>query len=183
MVAVAVLATLAVILAALLAFVVVRNGDQDGDPPSTTIERATDSTGPATTAVDIEDLATDGGTFPDVAGLVTSEASAVIRASGFGVAVPAHCFDTVESQSPAAGAVADEGAVMSLRFAPCIVPDFIGLRLPEARRIVDEEFVIGLLINWPAHCDDLVLDQSLAAGTVVDPGTEIDLTLEQDCDG
>jgi hypothetical protein len=39
------------------------------------------------------------------------------------------------------------------------------------------------LINWPAHCDDLVLDQSLAAGTVVDPGTEIDLMLEQDCRG
>ena len=181
-VTVAVLATLAVILAAVLAFVVVRRGDTGGEPPSSTLVQGANTREPVTT-VDIEALVTDGGTVPAVVGLSTADAREVISASGFDVAIPSHCFDAIESQSPAAGAVVTDETLMSLQFAPCVVPAFVGLRLPEARRIVDEEFVVGLLINWPAHCDDLVLGQSVPAGTVVDPGTEIDLTLEDDCSG
>lgn len=184
------LTTLAVILAAALAFFLVRRGDQTDDADgeqaresaSETIVRETDTSEPVT-STDVGALATDDGTLPDVVGLRTSDARDVINASGFDAAISSHCFDTVESQSPEAGSVADDGSVVSLQFAPCVVPDFVGVRLPEARRIVDEEFVVGLLIGWPAHCDDLVLDQSVPAGAVVDPGSTVELTLEDDCSG
>lgn len=179
LVAVAVLATLAVILAAVLAFIVVRR-DRGTDGADGATEPPTTADQPVST-VDVSALATDGSTVPDVIGLSVADARAVIAASGLDVAIPNHCFDTVVGQAPASGTAVDEERLVSVVFAPCVVPDFVGLRLPEARRIVDEEFVVGLLIDWPAHCDDLVLGQSVAAGTTVDPGTMVTLALEDDC--
>lgn len=182
--AIALLATLAVVLAAVLAFVVVRRGQEDGVtavPPADATSRETQPR--ELTSSEIEQRATDDGTVPDVVGLTTSDAREVVAQSGFDVEIPAHCFDTVESQTPTSGEAAGGAAVVSLRFAPCVVPDFVGLRLPEARRIVDEEFVVGLLINWPAHCDDLILGQSVEAGIVVEPGAIVDLELDDQCGG
>jgi len=62
-----------------------------------------------------------------------------------------------------------------------VVPDFGGLRLDSAKSIVEDDFVTGLLISWPAHCDDVIIDQSVAAGTAVDPGTNVELSLPTDC--
>ena len=180
---VAVLATLAVVLAAVLAFIVVRRGDDGGDPPSNTIGQEAATSGSTLAPADIAALATDDGTLPDVVGLATADAREVIRASGYGVMVPPHCFTTVESQLPPPGSVADENTVVALRFPPCIVPDFVGLRRAEAERIVEEDFVVGLRIRWLAHCDDLILDQSILANTVVEPGSMVILTLEDDCSG
>lgn len=182
MTAVAVLTTLALVLAAVLAVVLVRRGQDDAGTSSDATIPGRDDGGPVT-SVDLSARVTAGDIVPDVVGLRTGDARSVISDSGFDVEIPSHCFDTVESQSPSAGAEADASTVVSLRFAPCVVPDFVGLRLAEAERIVNDEFVVGLLISWPAHCDDVVLDQSIAAGTVVDPGTEVELTLEEDCGG
>ena len=182
-VAIATLGSLAVILMAVLAFVLVRRADQSADPSTPTAASEALTGPPSVPGVEVAELATDDGTLPDVVGLRIGDARAVIGASGYNVEIPSHCFDTVESQSPPAGSIGDENTIMSLQFPPCVVPDFVGLRLPQARQIVDEEFVVGMLINWPAHCDDLVLAQSVPAGTVVDPGTQIDLTLEDECSG
>ena len=187
--AVVVLSSLAVLLAALLAFLVIqRNGDDrtTGDDGTTGGERRSgsgstiDNDAPTTTAV-LDEFVTDAGIVPDVAGLKTADAEEVIAMSGFRVSIPAHCFDSVAKQSPAAGARVAPDTIIGLDFAPCIVPDFVGLRIPEAARIVDEDFVVGLFIRWPAHCDDLVLNQDIGAGTLVDPGTTVNLTLAQEC--
>ncbi|MEP4652735.1 MAG: PASTA domain-containing protein, partial [Ilumatobacter sp.] len=182
--AVAVLAALAVILAVVLAFVVIRRGDGGDSADSGAASTRSESTGnESSTSIDVAALATDDGSLPDVVGLRTADARAVLDASGFGVAIPSHCFDTVESQTPESGAVADASTTVALQYAPCVVPDFVGLRLPEAERIVEEEFVVGLLISWPSHCDDLVVEQSVESGSVVEPGTEVELTLADDCAG
>lgn len=183
MAAVAVLATLAVVLAAVLAFVVIRRSGQTEQASVDSVEPAVDTGVPVTTVEDIDARVTGDGTLPDLVGLSTADAREVARASDFEVAIPLHCFDTVESQTPTAGTAADPGAAVTLRYAPCVVPEFVGLRLPEARRIVDEDFVVGLLITWSAHCDDVVLGQSVEAGVIVEPSTVIELELAQECGG
>ncbi len=177
---VAVLATVAILLAGLLAFILVRRDDSATVTAPDTTTDPTDDTVPVVT-VDLAPLITDGSDVPDVVGLSTSDAQQVIDESGLEVAIPARCFDTVDAQSPAAGTAVDSDTVVSLEFPPCVVPEFVGLRLPDARAIVDEEFVVGLLIGWSAHCDDMVLAQSIEPGTVVEPNTEVELTLETDC--
>lgn len=186
---VAVLSSLAVVLAAVLAFVVIQRNsattDAD-DEPAATLEEGGETTEPDTTEPEVVPtvdgrVAAIDGQVPSVVGLTTEVASQVLADSGLRVNEPAHCFDVVSSQSPTAGTVAEAGDAVTLGYEPCVVPSFVGVRLDEAARIVEEDFVVGLLISWPAHCDDLVLAQSIPAGQVVEPGTQVDLTLENDC--
>ena len=123
----------------------------------------------------------DDGVVPTVIGVSTAEATAALEAHGFAVSTAPHCFDTVAGQDPAGGVEADPGTVIELTFDPCVVPDFTGLRLDSAISIVEDEFVTGLLISWPDHCEDVVLGQSIAQGTTVEPGTTVELTLRDDC--
>ena len=112
---------------------------------------------------------------------LSEEPRAALEAVGFVAATDPHCFEEVSGQEPAGGTVLQPGGVVELSFDPCVVPDFVGLRLPSARSIVEDEFVTGLLISWPAHCDDVIIGQSIAAGETVEPGTNVELSLRTDC--
>ena len=87
--------------------------------------------------------------------------------AGYVPVVATHCFVFATGSVPAAGTRLAAGAVVEVVFDPCVVPDFVGLTLEEAVALVD---VIGAMrIEWPDHCEPIVLGQSIAPGTVVDP--------------
>ncbi|MFK7920004.1 MAG: protein kinase [Ilumatobacter sp.] len=190
MATVAVLSTVAVVLAAVLAFALIqRNNAAENDTESvSTLDEGgetteVDTTEPAVSTSVVEVGSAFDGRIPSVVGLTTEEATVVAQLSGYEVAIPAHCFDEVSTQSPGTGIDAEEGAVITFGYEPCVVPNFVGLPIAEAERIVNEEFVVGLVVEWPAHCDPTVLTQSVAAGEVVEPGTTVFLDLEDDCSG
>ena len=112
---------------------------------------------------------------------VSTPPATALAANGYVVTTEPHCFDQVAGQDPAGGTVLEPGGAVALRFDPCVVPDFVGLRLPSATSIVEDEFVTGLLISWPAHCDDVIIGQSIPAGETVAPGTNVELVLRTDC--
>ena len=121
------------------------------------------------------------GQVPDVVGASVDDARGALEADGFVVVAELHCFDEIAGQDPVGGTELGAGEPVELLFEPCVVPDFVGLRLDSAKSIVEDDFVTGLLISWPAHCDDVIIDQSVAAGTAVDPGTNVELSLPTDC--
>lgn len=189
--AVVALSSLAVILAAVLAFVLIQRNRadttaDDGEAPAATLEEGGVTTEVATTEPDLvttadEPVVPADGRVPDIVAMTTGDASQTLVDNGFEVSVPRHCFDVVSSQSPLAGVAAEPGDAVVLGYPPCVVPDFVGMRIDEAARIADEEFVVGLLVEWPPHCDDIVLAQSIPGGEIVQPGTTVFLTLEDDC--
>jgi hypothetical protein len=175
---VATLSAVAVVLAIVLVVVVVQrqDGSTTATVPGRTVPGATSGSAVPTT----RDVVPDG-IVPSVIGLTEADARESLEAEGYLVRVPPHCFDRVSGQDPASGTPLDDGSFLELTFDPCVVPDFVGLSLPTARSIVEDDFVVGLLISWPEHCDDLVLGQSIAPGVTVEPGTEVALELRTDC--
>jgi hypothetical protein len=107
---------------------------------------------------------------PNLVGMELSAAVSMVDAAGLRIRWPSHCDDRVTTQSPAAGTVVARGTEVAVDLVPCIVPDLVGLRLEAAKVTVA---AAGLRISWSAHCDDVVLGQSPAAGTRVDPGHEV----------
>ncbi len=136
---------------------------------------------PSTTEVAVTIAPVAEGLVPDVIGADIDAARDALAAGGYVTAVEPHCFDEVAGQVPIGGTELDAGGTVELLFEPCVVPDFVGLRLPSARSIVEDEFVTGLLISWPEHCDDVIIGQSIPAFETVAPGTNVELELRTDC--
>lgn len=130
------------------------------------------------------------GQVPNVVGLSESDAKSTLKAAGFAVvttkasstSVPA---GDVISQSPAAGTVMAAGATVTIEVssgapsAPRVsVPDLVGLRFIEA---FNELQGAGLKINVEFTTSTeyvlTVAEQSPSAGTSVDPGTVVTVTI------
>lgn len=134
-------------------------------PPPTT------SPLPTTTAPAVQTVA-----VPDVAGLGIGDARARLSGAGFVVdSAPACSNGIAQTTAPAPGTQLEPGSLVTLAIAPCIVPNYVGLRLDDA--IAISRSIDGLTISWPDFCDDVVLGQSIAGGTGVARGTNIALTL------
>jgi beta-lactam-binding protein with PASTA domain len=111
---------------------------------------------------------------PNVAGMRLTQATSVMAGAGLNIGWPSYCDDVVTSQSPAAGARVASGTRVAVELVPCVVPNLVGMRLEAAQAAIE---AAKLLIEWPAHCDNLVLGQSPAPGTRVDPGTKVSVQL------
>ena len=178
----ALLGTLAggAVIAAILVVVLVATQRQENASTASVPVRTLPVT-PSTTEVAVTIAPVAGGLVPDVIGADIDAASDALEAGGYAVAIEPHCFDEVAGQQPIGGTELDAGGIVELLFEPCVVPDFVGLRLPSARAIVEDEFVTGLLISWPEHCDDVIIGQSIPAFETVAPGTNVELELRTDC--
>ena len=130
------------------------------------------------------------GQVPNVVGLSQSDAESTLDAAGFAVvttkasstSVPA---GDVISQSPAAGTVMAAGATVTIEVssgapnAPKVsVPDLVGLRFIDAFNALQSA---GLKINVEFTTSTeyvlTVAEQSPEAGTSVDPGTVVTVTI------
>lgn len=121
-----------------------------------------------------------GPIVPSVVGLDEIAATTALTNAGYVPVVNPHCFLEAAGTFPAAGAELSLGSMVEVVFEPCIVPDFVGLTLDEAVALVQD--INAMRIEWPAHCDDVVLGQSIAAGTIVAPfSTTIFLDLPSIC--
>jgi beta-lactam-binding protein with PASTA domain len=176
---IAALSGLAAILAILIVVVIVvqrQDNDTTASVPLRTLPGAS-----LASEVDVTIAAVADGVVPNVVGAAAADARAALESDGYMVVTEPHCFDQVSGQIPAGGADLDDGGRVELLFEPCVVPDFVGLRLAAAISIVENEFVTGLLISWPEHCEDVILGQSIPPGTTVEPGTEVRLTMRTNC--
>ena len=106
-------------------------------------------------------------TVPDITGLDETAARDALSGRGYVPVVTPHCHTVASGSVPAAGAERRVGTDVAILFDPCVVPDFVGMRLPQATALVEE--LVGIGIEWPNHCDDIVVGQSVAPGTVVEP--------------
>ncbi len=124
----------------------------------------------------------DSERVPDVAGETVLDARMALIEAGFDVPTRPACEGaTVDGTSPSAGADADAGDLVTLRFDPCVAPDFVGMRLDEAIEIATT--TDGISISWPNYCDDVVLAQVPAADTVIEFDESIFLELTPCADG
>jgi beta-lactam-binding protein with PASTA domain len=55
-----------------------------------------------------------------------------------------------------------------------VVPNLVGMHLEQAKRTTTSA---GLGIAWPAYCDDIVTNQTPAAGAQVSPGSRVSVQL------
>ncbi|MEM9037646.1 MAG: protein kinase [Actinomycetota bacterium] len=141
-------------------------------PPPTTAAPTTAPPPPPTTQALV--------TVPNVSGLSIPDARGTLQNAGFVVnSAPACSNGIAQGTSPFAGEAVAPGSTIDLAIAPCIVPNYVGLRLPDA--IALSQSIDGLTISWPNHCDNLVLGQSIGAGAGVARGTNITLTLPTEC--
>jgi serine/threonine protein kinase len=113
-------------------------------------------------------------TIPNVVGQRLPSAQATLDRAGYPAEWPGHCDNVVTAQSPPGGNVATLGTIVTLRLVPCIVPNIIGLRLPDAVGRID---AAGLTILWPNYCDDIVTSQFPGPGTELEPGDLVLVTL------
>jgi hypothetical protein len=113
-------------------------------------------------------------TVPNVAGMRLSQATSAMAAVGLNIGWLSHCDDVVTSQSPAAGTRVGRGTRVAVELVPCLVPNVVGMRLEAAKGTIA---AAGLRSSWADHCDDLVLGQSPAPGTRVDPGATVSVQL------
>ncbi|MEO1061354.1 MAG: PASTA domain-containing protein [Actinomycetota bacterium] len=114
--------------------------------------------------------------IPNVAGLGVGNARATLQDAGLVVnSAPACSNGVAQTTIPGPGTAVEPGSIIDLAIAPCIVPNYVGLRLDDA--IAISRSIDGLFISWPDFCDDVVLGQSIAAGAGVARGTTIQLTL------
>ena len=157
-------------------FVLTRSDDEGPSittdrPTAEPDDRPTPAERPTATATPAADLVR----VPEVAGLDEIQASDLLANAGFVPVVATHCFAFASGSSPAGGTRSAEGAVVEVVFDPCVVPDFVGLSLEQSVALID--VLVALRIEWPDHCQPIVLGQSIAPGTVVEPGTTIFLDM------
>lgn len=113
---------------------------------------------------------------PMIEGLPLTEATVAIEEVGLIAEHPPACASAIaRTADPAAGTSVAAGSTIELTIDACIVPDFVGLRLPEAIDVVMT--IDGLSISWDDYCDDLVLGQDPPAGTALDFGSSIAIEL------
>lgn len=176
---IAALSGVAVLLAiAIVVVVVVRQRDNPASAPTPVL--STPESVPTSEFVSPTVPLVDGE-VPSIVGLTTADAQAALEDNGYRPVTRPHCYNRVAGQEPPGGTELDAGEPVELEYEPCIVPDFVGQRLADAISIVEDEVEVGLRISWPDHCDDVVLGQSIEAGTVVEPGTTIELDLPTSC--
>ncbi len=127
---------------------------------------------------------------PDVVGLPLPDAQQAIVAAGLTVGTVTKAYDntvpagSIANQDPAAGALVPPGSavdlVVSAGPAPVTVPDVVGQPLLDAEQaIIDAGLVVGVVER--AYSDSVpagsVIKQAPAGGTVVRPGTAVDLAV------
>ena len=118
--------------------------------------------------------ADNGVTVPNVVGQRRAGAESALSAVGLHMSWPDYCEDVVTGQSPAASARVEPGTVVRVDFKRCVVPDVVGMRLPQAIAAMQ---AARLPTRWFGQCDDLVTGTSPSAGTLVAPNTEVALSL------
>ena len=136
-------------------------------------------------------LPTPPRTVPDLAGLAEPAARAAITAAGLtvgavtdvNVSVAAE-NDLVQTQTPDAGAMRAHGDAVSFTLgnyvaAQVAVPDVSGLLQAAARTAIENA---GLVVNFidedqTSGTDDEVISQTPAAGTMVDSGSTVTVTV------
>ncbi len=115
-------------------------------------------------------------TIPPVDGVALADAVSTLEAAGFAPTHERACSTAIATGTePTAGTELDPGSPVQIVHDVCIVPDFVGLRLPVAIDLVLT--IDGLSIEWDDHCDDLVLGQDPAAGTSVAYDTTVSIDL------
>ncbi|MFK8022650.1 MAG: protein kinase [Ilumatobacter sp.] len=182
--AVVMLSLIALVLGAVLAVLLVQRSNPDEENAGAS--DPTPDTEPIDEIVDDEPLPdaeiVDGLiVVPDLLGDSTQRADLVLENVGLNRTLDPHCFDTVRNTDPAPGLQVEPGTHVLLIYDPCIVPDFVGLSLDDAIDVAENDVVVGMTISWPAHCEDGVIAQSIAAGSEVEPGTAIELEFRTDC--
>ncbi|MEZ5227283.1 MAG: protein kinase [Acidimicrobiales bacterium] len=114
--------------------------------------------------------------IPDVGGMPLVEATGALEQVGLEPDHDPACDSAIaRATTPAAGSEVDTGASVAVDIDACIVPDFVGMRLPEAIDLIMT--IDGLSISWDDYCDDLVLGQDPAPGTALDFGSSIAIEL------
>lgn len=113
---------------------------------------------------------------PDLADQPLTEAVAALADLGLATEPGPACASAVaRSSDPAAGSLVGPNTNVVIDFDPCIVPNFVDLRLAEAIELVVS--IDGLSIEWGDYCNDLVLGQEPPAGTAVAYDTTIAIEL------
>lgn len=134
---------------------------------------------------------TQKGTVPNVVGKTEADAVYLLGSYGYDEGLvtqedselPA---GTVIKQDPAAGTNASEGTNVSLVLSlgktvvTTTVPDLTGDTVADAKKALEREsLVLGDTSYSPSdtYAQNLVVDQSVSAGSSVDSGTKVDITL------
>jgi serine/threonine-protein kinase len=120
---------------------------------------------------------------PSVEGLPEDEAVSRLESDGFRTEVRTDGGGggepgTVTDQSPPGGEQAREGSTVTLTVAASTVavPDVVGQTLSEAEAALQGAgLAVGSTYDVQGDAADVVLDQSVAAGTEVQPGTPVNL--------
>ena len=134
---------------------------------------------------------TPAGTIPNVVGKTEADAEFYLENYGYdkGLVSEANSelpVGTVIEQTPAAGTEAEEGTNVSLvislgeEVVPTTVPDLEGLTVDEAKDALErEKLVLGETNYAPSNQyeQNLIIDQGISAGSGVDSGTAVDITL------
>lgn len=125
---------------------------------------------------------------PDVVGSTLAEATKLLEAAGFKVssvedADSSDPPDTVTDQNPVAGTSLLQGEVVTLVISSrstqqVAMPALTGMDISEARALLSE---MGLTANEASGADEspagTVLSQDIEPGTLVDPGTAVNLVI------
>lgn len=135
-----------------------------------------------------------GVAVPDVVGKSEAEAKVALEAEGFVMQKQPQASDTVEkgmviSQNPLGATSAPSGSTITVTVSTGAdenassqveVPDVVGKDEATARSMIEAAgFVVSQVTeeNNDSVAQGLVLSQSYAAGSMADPGTQIDLTV------
>ncbi len=131
------------------------------------------------------------GTIPNVIGKTEEDAVFLIESYGYDEGLVSEEFSdmpegVVIKQSPEAGTEASAGTNISLvislgeEVVPTTVPDLTGLTVSEAKKILErEKLKLGETDYAPSskYEQNLIIDQSISAGSSADSGTLINITL------
>ena len=135
----------------------------------------------------LPDVSTKTSTVPNIVGMTAKDAVYTLEQEGFkAYAVPSEDTALLVSQYPAAKEVAPSGSIVilytsmttfnddKLYKAQVAVPNLIGRRRQDA---FDKLAELGLLLSFDkTQCTGMIDTQSVAEGTLVDPGTTIYVT-------
>ncbi|NTU89132.1 MAG: PASTA domain-containing protein [Actinobacteria bacterium] len=126
--------------------------------------------------------------IPDVTGKSQEEATTTLETAGFKVRVDEEYSDTVEagfviSQDPAAGQQMAKNNIVAIVVSKGVepveqvkVPNLLDMTLSEAQTACN---ILGLSLNASGDMSGTVGDQSPAAGTMLDIGSAVNVTLEK----
>ncbi|MBQ6390531.1 MAG: PASTA domain-containing protein [Eggerthellaceae bacterium] len=116
---------------------------------------------------------------PNVIGKTWNDAKAALESAGLGAAKKGDSEGAVESQSIAAGTKVDKGTTVTVTLASpkptqVTVPDVTGKNWADAKATLESAQLTAAETGDP---DGTVTSQDVAAGTQVDPGTTVTVTL------